>query len=149
MGWFYFLCKDYLKSDQCSYFAKLHYILEILLKTPFSLPLYSCFAPAFLYLSSYSQCWDNAKRLAVQPHILYTSTVYLVDGESDLACASVYGGVAYWRSRRPECWRARPLPRSRWSPQRPPPRALPDPLRVALQEGRDLTEVGEGILVNG
>lgn len=65
-----------------------------------------------------------------------------MDGETDLACAWVCGGVAYWRSRRPECWTARPLPRSRWLPQRPPPRAAPDPRRVALQEGRDLT-VGE------
>lgn len=82
-----------------------------------------------------------------------------MDGETDRACAWVCGGVAYWQSRRPECWTARPLPRSRWLPQRPPPRAAPDPRRVALQEGRDLT-VGEwargeggsgegGPLVNG
>lgn len=68
----------------------------------------------------------------------HMSTVGLADRDTDLACVWVCVGVAYWRSRRPECWRARRLPKNRWLPRRLPPRASPDPLRVALQEGRDL-----------
>lgn len=61
-----------------------------------------------------------------------------VDRNTDLACAWVCGGVAYWQSKQRECWTVRLLPKNRWLPQHPPPQAAPAPHQVAPQGGRDL-----------